>query len=235
MTVFLCPSDGNNTGIGPYGPTGTYTVTVPPPRPGQAAFASLNGALCVPTTNYNMSFGDNYAVLPLSGANPWETSLGAMTTPLPGAFQRGWPGYWGTNNTYNSQSGKMRGFSDYTTGQTATIQSVTDGTSNTILVGEVLPSQDANNEMYGFTGAASGTTMPINLYTGAPGPVAYGTTTWQSRFSYAARGFKSLHPGGANLLFADGHVQFLKASINPMTYNALGSRAGGEVISSDAY
>jgi prepilin-type processing-associated H-X9-DG protein len=182
-----------------------------------------------------MSFGDNYAVLPLSGANPWETSLGALTTAMPGAYQRGWPGYWGTSNAYNGQSGSMRGFSDYTTGGIATIQSVTDGLSNTIIVGEVLPWQDANNEMYGFTGAASGTTMPINLFTGAPGPVSYGTTTWQSRYSYAARGFKSQHPGGANLLFADGHATFLKSSINPLTFNALGSRSGGEVISSDAY
>ena len=26
----------------------------------------------MPTTNYNMSFGDNYAVFPLSGFDPWE-------------------------------------------------------------------------------------------------------------------------------------------------------------------
>jgi prepilin-type processing-associated H-X9-DG protein len=44
-----------------------------------------------------------------------------------------------------------------------------------------------------------------------------------------------MHPGGANFTFADGSVHFLKASINPATYNALGSRMGGEVISSDSY
>ena len=68
-----------------------------------------------------------------------------------------------------------------------------------------------------------------------PSRAGFGTCTWSSRVSYATRGFKSPHPGGANFLFADGHVQFLKASINPITYNALGSRAGGEVISSDSY
>jgi prepilin-type processing-associated H-X9-DG protein len=66
-------------------------------------------------------------------------------------------------------------------------------------------------------------------------PASYGTTTWNSRFSYAARGFKSRHPGGANFLFADGSVHFLKQSISPVTYCALGSRNGGEVISADAY
>ncbi len=34
---------------------------------------------------------------------------------------------------------------------------------------------------------------------------------------------------------ADGHVQFIKNSISVMIWQGLGSRNGGEVISSDAY
>jgi prepilin-type N-terminal cleavage/methylation domain-containing protein/prepilin-type processing-associated H-X9-DG protein len=45
----------------------------------------------------------------------------------------------------------------------------------------------------------------------------------------------SNHPGGANFLFGDGSVKFIKSSVNIRTYWALGSRNGGEVISSDAY
>jgi prepilin-type N-terminal cleavage/methylation domain-containing protein/prepilin-type processing-associated H-X9-DG protein len=45
----------------------------------------------------------------------------------------------------------------------------------------------------------------------------------------------SLHPGGVNVGFADGSVKFIKDSINSQTWWALGSRAYGEVISSDAY
>ncbi|APW61706.1 DUF1559 domain-containing protein [Paludisphaera borealis] len=45
----------------------------------------------------------------------------------------------------------------------------------------------------------------------------------------------SNHPGGANFAFADGSVKFLKSSISMQTYWALGSRNGGEVISSDQY
>ncbi|HKI18438.1 MAG TPA: DUF1559 domain-containing protein, partial [Isosphaeraceae bacterium] len=60
----------------------------------------------------------------------------------------------------------------------------------------------------------------------------------------------SLHPGGANFLFADGSVHFLKnilgdAGTRPdgstiyypsdMAFQALATRSGGEVISSDAY
>jgi prepilin-type processing-associated H-X9-DG protein len=46
---------------------------------------------------------------------------------------------------------------------------------------------------------------------------------------------RSYHPGGVNILFGDGSVRFLKDSIHWQTWRALGSVAGGEVVSSEAY
>jgi prepilin-type N-terminal cleavage/methylation domain-containing protein/prepilin-type processing-associated H-X9-DG protein len=46
---------------------------------------------------------------------------------------------------------------------------------------------------------------------------------------------RSKHPGGVNSLMADGHVQFVKDSIDVSTWQALGTRNGGEVVSADAY
>ena len=48
-------------------------------------------------------------------------------------------------------------------------------------------------------------------------------------------GLTSFHPGGANILMADGSVRFLKSSVAWNTLWALGSRAQGEVVSSDSY
>jgi prepilin-type N-terminal cleavage/methylation domain-containing protein/prepilin-type processing-associated H-X9-DG protein len=45
----------------------------------------------------------------------------------------------------------------------------------------------------------------------------------------------SNHPGGVNIVFADGSVHFIKNSVNLFTWWGLGTRCGGEVISSDAY
>ena len=45
----------------------------------------------------------------------------------------------------------------------------------------------------------------------------------------------SRHPGGVNVLFADGSVHFVKSSISNVVWWALGSKNGGEVVSSDAY
>jgi prepilin-type processing-associated H-X9-DG protein len=45
----------------------------------------------------------------------------------------------------------------------------------------------------------------------------------------------SRHPGGTNMLFGDGSVKFIKDSVSLQTYRALGTRAGGEVISADSF
>jgi prepilin-type processing-associated H-X9-DG protein len=50
-----------------------------------------------------------------------------------------------------------------------------------------------------------------------------------------AQGWKaarSRHPGGVNVLFGDGSVHFMKNTIDSGTWAAFGTRAGGEVISS---
>jgi prepilin-type N-terminal cleavage/methylation domain-containing protein/prepilin-type processing-associated H-X9-DG protein len=53
--------------------------------------------------------------------------------------------------------------------------------------------------------------------------------------SFAAITSRSYHPGGVNTLFGDGSVKFIKSGINGMTWRALGTISGGEVVSADAY
>ena len=45
----------------------------------------------------------------------------------------------------------------------------------------------------------------------------------------------SNHPGGVNVAFCDGSVHFIKDSISPQVWWALGSRNVGETIGSDQY
>jgi prepilin-type processing-associated H-X9-DG protein len=53
--------------------------------------------------------------------------------------------------------------------------------------------------------------------------------------TYMSLAASSYHPGGVNTLFADGSVRFIKSSISPITWRALGTIAGGEVVSADQY
>jgi pilin/secretion family protein with methylation motif/uncharacterized protein DUF1559 len=45
---------------------------------------------------------------------------------------------------------------------------------------------------------------------------------------------RSFHPGGINLLFCNGHLAFVKDTINLATSRTVSTRTGGEAISTDA-
>jgi prepilin-type N-terminal cleavage/methylation domain-containing protein/prepilin-type processing-associated H-X9-DG protein len=53
--------------------------------------------------------------------------------------------------------------------------------------------------------------------------------------TYMSLAASSKHPGGVNALFADGSVHWVKSTISPVTWRALGTMGGGEVVSADQY
>ncbi len=145
------------------------------------------------------------------------------------------------------------------------IADVTDGTSNTMIFaerahGKFSATADAkgNTDLYDWnwwTSGNYGDTIFTTLY--APNPKsdtnAYDSVDQGDIFVISTSSF---HPGGANFAFTDGSVRFLKDTINTWNnalitqdgnglylignqkvgvYQALSTRNGGEVISSDAY
>ena len=53
--------------------------------------------------------------------------------------------------------------------------------------------------------------------------------------TYMSLSASSYHPSGVNALFGDGSVRFVKNTVSPITWRALGTIAGGEVTSADSY
>ena len=239
INTLQCPSDGDQDGFRADGRSGggglgQYAATAAPLPPG-------GGTRMVPVTNYLASFGDNYCIGALTTGVifPTETPY-TIWPPVPGQPRIGWPGEQGTlldiNCGTSGSPGVLRGMFDVSTNQIVRLASVTDGLSNTLAVGEGLPAQRADNNVWEWNSGANGTTVPINYFTPISCKIAgWGSTNWQSRCAYTNTGFKSHHPGGANFVFADGSVHFLKQSISMISYCALGSRNGGEVVSSDSY
>ena len=77
-------------------------------------------------------------------------------------------------------------------------------------------------------------TGSLNTANGSPwGPLNYfyNPLYWPQ----GQHAFRSFHPGGVNFLFGDGSVRFIKQTINMNTYQAISTRALGEVVSSDSY
>ena len=123
-------------------------------------------------------------------------------------------------------------------GASMNFASVIDGLSNTIFVGESLPSNHdhlAQNLWWASNGGNSHCTtiVPINQRSDAPGggcgtSALPGSQNWDVSW-----GFKSRHTGGANFLFGDGSVKLITQTINHRTYQLLGCRNDGLVPTSD--
>ena len=72
----------------------------------------------------------------------------------------------------------------------------------------------------------------------APNPVYYNCNmeSWGGDFDAPGMyNLSSYHPGGANAAFADGSVRFIKSSTANSVIWALGSKAGGDIVSFDQY
>jgi prepilin-type N-terminal cleavage/methylation domain-containing protein/prepilin-type processing-associated H-X9-DG protein len=123
------------------------------------------------------------------------------------------------------------------------IAQITDGTSQTFAAGE----RSQNLSRATWTGAVTSAAVPlvalqaetgldpegggalILSHTGeghgpnSPSGLAHGDQYW------------AMHPGGANFLFADGSVRFIKELVGFTIFQALATRAGGEVLSADQF
>lgn len=116
------------------------------------------------------------------------------------------------------------------------ISSIPDGTSNTILVGEVLSNKHDHvsgwNSWMHFNGAVAhaSTIVPINW------KILYNDGTCNNALNNARNwnvgwGFRSGHTGGTQFSFGDGSVRMVQESIDMRTYQLLGCRNDGVAVS----
>jgi prepilin-type N-terminal cleavage/methylation domain-containing protein len=111
---------------------------------------------------------------------------------------------------------------------------ISDGLSNTILVGEVRPMCSWHNDN-GWATSNNG-----NGYSSTVIPINFNSCTRDSSTSDNCKrycnwnteaGFRSAHPGGAQFLFGDGTVHFLPETIDHANYQALGGKNDGKTVS----
>lgn len=95
---------------------------------------------------------------------------------------------------------------------------IADGSSHTILIGEMLPELDS-------LGWASGTRASLRNTGWLNGVSMTPEATVVERYPLPGS-----HPGGAQFCFADGSVRFLSHSIEPTLYQNFGNRADGEMM-----
>lgn len=106
-----------------------------------------------------------------------------------------------------------------------------DGSSSTLLLGEMLESPDG-------LGWVSGTRATLrntgSLETGEaflPNPPPGSKSAEKQKLGpLYVGGFGSYHPGGVNISLADGATRFLSLQVEPQVLRQLGNRADGEIM-----
>lgn len=120
-------------------------------------------------------------------------------------------------------------------GWAASIREITDGLSNTIAMGEVLPECNYELQSQGWWSPKItyvGTAPEINYDSCTPTTPAYpAKQTCATFFNWnTSAGFKSRHQGGANFVLADSSVHFITDEIDYINYQRLGDRADGQTV-----
>jgi len=127
------------------------------------------------------------------------------------------------------------------------IASITDGTSNTLMLGESLMAKSAADDdwrgdihnddgvfrFHTITGPNSPTPDILNPNYFRPNadPLMPAVPTSDDSKQVAAA--RSRHTGGVNCGLADGSIRFVRNSIDIVAWRALGTMDGGEVVTSD--
>lgn len=123
-----------------------------------------------------------------------------------------------------------------------TLETITDGTSNTAMLGEIILSPDTNghdirgryhNPAHGgvlfTTRLVPNNMVPDQLNWCQATPVTRAPCIWVGDPIFISA--RSYHDNGVNMCLADGSVRFITNNINLAWYQALGSRDGGEAVS----
>lgn len=148
----------------------------------------------------------------------------------------GGPGSYGASlgTSSTAEDGLFGGYSSFAAPKPVKIRDITDGTTNTIMIGEF----NYRLEDYlwsAFSCSAKSGEIRWGSHRWAPAypGVALGDTSGDFNVNLSAnRGtWRSDHVGGAQFTLADGSVRFVSENINAGLLDSLATRAGGEVVS----
>lgn len=122
-------------------------------------------------------------------------------------------------------------------GQGFSIAEIPDGTSNTLMVGERCTTMSLATWVGAVPGASVPSVRSPGDFSGSSALVLghCGPHMPNDAIVTDADAMSSAHTGGVQFLFGDGSVHMISNTITQQTYDALATRAGGEVVDQSQY
>jgi prepilin-type N-terminal cleavage/methylation domain-containing protein len=105
------------------------------------------------------------------------------------------------------------------------MKDISDGTSNTLMIGEDLPEYNRHSAAFYANGDWCSCNIPLNNLI-SQDPASLDLTFWWDQ-----QGFRSRHPSGAQFAAADASVKFIQESVDNEMYRASCTRNGEEAVS----
>lgn len=166
---------------------------------------------------------------------PSDVSPGTVTV---GASQLGWASYVACNgNDGVDDNGTPPHTGVFVSGSAFSISDIIDGTSNTLLVGERSTTMSLATWVGAVPGAAVPSVRAPGNFSGSSALVLghCGPHLPNDAIVTDADAMSSAHTGGVQFLFGDGSVHMISNAIPQSVYDALATRAGGEVVDGSQY
>jgi prepilin-type processing-associated H-X9-DG protein len=107
------------------------------------------------------------------------------------------------------------------------IASVTDGTSNTLMIGEDLPDYNRHSTAFYANGDWCSCNIPLNNLINIS-PEVFESDPALLNAWWDQQGFRSRHPGGAQFCLVDGSVRFVAETTSSEVFRTSCTRNGDE-------
>ncbi|QDV52597.1 DUF1559 domain-containing protein [Gimesia fumaroli] len=190
-----------------------------------------------PLDSMNNVFGHFSPAVYRCPSHPWDRRSNVAFRALEHMSRGNYAGNYGSGDLTASYNGQTAGV--FTLNSATSIRDIKDGTTNTLLIGEVNYINDVTSDARGawvysgmggsaFSAGRNPNSTIADILASCSNTTEMPCSSGNDGTQIAA--LRSFHTGGVQVCLVDGSARFISENISQTIWQALGTRAGREVI-----